>query len=99
VSLAGLANQLLLPRFFHWFSQVLLVLRYHGDVTMTPEFTPTESIGLKAVLNPTVADMEHYISGGERAAWPHINRIRFMMRTEVCLRECIISLQETLLSR
>ena len=73
--------------------------RYHGDVTMTPDFTTTESAGLSAVLNPTVADMEHYINGGERAAWPHINRIRFMMRTEVCLRECVVCLQEKLLSR
>jgi hypothetical protein len=47
--------------------------KYHGDVTMVPSFTPMESIGLKAVLNPTTEDIAGYISGGERAAWPHVN--------------------------
>jgi hypothetical protein len=47
--------------------------KYHGDVTMTPSFTPIESVGLKAIMNPSPEHMKGYISGGERAAWPHIN--------------------------
>ena len=69
-------------------------------MTLVPrQFTALESIGLKAVLNPTVGDMERYISGGEKAAWPHLARIRFMLRTEAKLRECTIALQKNLVSR
>ena len=53
----------------------------------------------KAVLNPTVRDMQHYISGGEQAAWPHVNRVRFMLRTETCLRGCVRKLQAELRAR
>ena len=53
---------------------------------------------LKAVCNPTSADIEHYIRGGQQAAWPHINRIRFMMRTEVRLRQCVLRLKTKLLA-
>lgn len=62
-----------LPTFFGLGMSSVFKQKYHGDVTMVPSFTPMESIGLKAVMNPTTADIRGYISGGERAAWPHVN--------------------------
>mmetsp|Transcript_1034 Transcript_1034/g.1687 ORF Transcript_1034/g.1687 Transcript_1034/m.1687 type:complete len:206 (-) Transcript_1034:106-723(-) len=56
-------------------------------------------MGIKAVFNPDVQDMRHYIAGGERATWPHLNRIKFMMRTETKLGSCITRLQKSLLER
>ena len=53
----------------------------------------------QAVLSPSVRDMQNYIRGGELAAWPHINRIRFMLRTETCLRECVRKLQAKLIAQ
>jgi len=47
--------------------------KYHGDVTMVPSLSPIESIGLKAIMNPTPKHMLGYIAGGERTAWPHVN--------------------------
>jgi len=83
----------LLPTFFGHNVSGVFKQKYHGDVTIVPRFTPAESFGLKAVLNPTVQDMEHYIRGGERAAWAHINRIRALMRTETTLRDCLAYLR------
>uniref|UniRef100_A0A7S2WPK1 PNPLA domain-containing protein n=1 Tax=Rhizochromulina marina TaxID=1034831 RepID=A0A7S2WPK1_9STRA len=83
----------LLPTFFGQNVSGVFKQKYHGDVTIVPRFTPAESFGLKAVLNPSVVDMEHYIRGGERAAWAHLNRIRFLMRTETTLRECLARLR------
>jgi hypothetical protein len=62
-----------LPTFFGVSMGSMVKQKYHGDVTMTPSFTPIESVGLKAIMNPSPEHMKGYISGGERAAWPHIN--------------------------
>mmetsp|Transcript_6177 Transcript_6177/g.18681 ORF Transcript_6177/g.18681 Transcript_6177/m.18681 type:complete len:734 (+) Transcript_6177:2-2203(+) len=62
--------------------------KYHGDVTISPRFTYMQTIGLSAICNPTVADMEQYIQGGKRALWPHITRIRHMLALETTLAEC-----------
>lgn len=62
--------------------------KYHGDVTISPRFTYMQTIGLSAIRNPTVRDMEHYLSGGKRAVWPHVTRIRRMLALETTLAEC-----------
>ena len=94
-----LARLGLLPTFFGQSMSGVFKQKYHGDVTIVPGFTALESIGLKAVMNPTKKDIEGYITGGERATWPHVNRIRFMLRTETCLRRCVMNLQSSLESR
>mmetsp|Transcript_19905 Transcript_19905/g.25971 ORF Transcript_19905/g.25971 Transcript_19905/m.25971 type:complete len:804 (-) Transcript_19905:92-2503(-) len=94
-----LAKLGVLPTFFGSSMTSVFKQKYHGDVTMVPNFTPMESIGLKAVMNPTTLDIRGYIDGGERAAWPRINRIRFMMRTEICLRQCVAKLRTMLIDR
>lgn len=35
-------------------------------MTITPKFRTSEMIGLKAFMNPTVQEMEHYLINGER---------------------------------
>lgn len=89
----------MLPTFFGVSMSSMVKQKYHGDVTMVPNLSIMESIGLKAIMNPTAVHMKGYIAGGERAAWPHINRIRFMMRTEICLRRCVSKLRTLLIER
>lgn len=40
--------------------------RYFGHVTITPKFRTSETIGLKAFMNPDEEEMAHYILNGER---------------------------------
>jgi hypothetical protein len=94
-----LAKLGVLPRFFGVNMTSVFKQKYHGDVTMVPSFTPMESIGLKAVMNPSPEDIRGYITGGDKATWPRINRIRFMMRTELCLRSCVAKLRTMLMER
>lgn len=89
----------LLPTFYGQKMGGVFKQKYHGDVTIMPDFTSTESFGLSAVANPSAQDIEHYISGGQAATWPHINRIKAMMRTESMLRGCISTLQRSLMQR
>ena len=62
--------------------------KYHGDVTISPRFTYAQSIGLAAIRNPTVADMDGYLLNGKRAVWPHVGRLGRMLALEVVLAEC-----------
>ncbi|GMF57623.1 unnamed protein product [Phytophthora fragariaefolia] len=58
---------------------------FSGNVTIIPDFRFLESIGIKAILNPTVQDMTHYIEGGQRAVWPKLAYIRHLCSIEKCL--------------
>ena len=57
--------------------------KYHGDCTIIPRFRVAESMGLRAIVNPTVEDMHAYLDGGARAVWPHLRRIETMLSVEV----------------
>jgi hypothetical protein len=46
--------------------------KYHGNITLVPRFTTMQTFGLKALVNPTVEDMEIYLKFGQSAAWPYI---------------------------
>lgn len=35
--------------------------KYHGDVTIVPDMKIDESLGVKAIMNPSVKDMESYL--------------------------------------
>ncbi|CAH0491066.1 unnamed protein product [Peronospora farinosa] len=52
---------------------------FSGNVTIIPDFRFLESIGIKAILNPTMQDMIHYIKGGQRAVWPKLAYIRHLL--------------------
>ncbi|KAE8888864.1 hypothetical protein PF005_g19307 [Phytophthora fragariae] len=58
---------------------------FSGNVTIIPDFRFLESIGIKAILNPTVQDMTHYIESGQRAVWPKLAYIRHLCSIEKCL--------------
>jgi len=58
---------------------------FSGNVTIIPDFRFLESIGIKAILNPTVQDMTHYIEAGQRAVWPKLAYIRHLCSIEKCL--------------
>ncbi|EEY55100.1 patatin-like phospholipase, putative [Phytophthora infestans T30-4] len=58
---------------------------FSGNVMIIPDFRFLESIGIKAILNPTVQDMTHYIEGGQRAVWPKLAYIRHLCSIEKCL--------------
>jgi len=53
-----------------------------------------QTLGLKALSNPTVKDMEGYLKYGQLATWPYLNAIRDMIRLEKALDECLISLEQ-----
>lgn len=44
-----------------------------------------DSLGVKAIMNPTCLDMQVYLKQGRKAAWPHLTRIRHMLTVEAKL--------------
>jgi predicted acylesterase/phospholipase RssA len=70
--------------------------RYHGNLTIVPRFTTMQTLGLHVLANPTVEDMNGYLKYGQIAAWPHLNAIRYMIRLERSLDDCISRLEERL---
>ncbi|DBA04933.1 TPA: hypothetical protein N0F65_006935, partial [Lagenidium giganteum] len=72
----------LFPRIYgHQFSSMFRQ-NFSGNVTIVPDFIFAEAIGIKAILNPTVEDMDRYILGGQRAVWPKLEYIRHLCSVE-----------------
>ena len=67
--------------------------KYHGNLTIVPRFTTMQTLGLKALSNPTVEDMEGYLKYGQQATWPFLNAIRDTMRLEKELDDCLSQLE------
>ena len=80
-----------MPRFY---GQVFKQ-RYHGDVTIIPEMRISDSLGLKAILNPTVEDMRVYISEGAKATWIHIDLISHMLSMESAIWKAVEKLKSS----
>lgn len=55
-----------------------------------------QTLGLKALSNPTVDDMIGYLKHGQLATWPYLNAIRDMIRLEKALDDCIAHLESRL---
>ena len=49
----------------------------------------SQVLGIKALLNPTVEDMQHYLKNGAQAAWPWVEFIRHSVKVEEALRVTI----------
>jgi TAG lipase/steryl ester hydrolase/phospholipase A2/LPA acyltransferase len=62
----------LFPRFFGQDMSKVFKQTYHGNLTLVPRFTAMQTFGLKALVNPTLKDMEGYLKFGQIAAWPYI---------------------------
>jgi TAG lipase / steryl ester hydrolase / phospholipase A2 / LPA acyltransferase len=62
----------LFPRLFGQDMSKVFKQKYHGNLTLVPRFTAMQTFGLKALVNPTVRDMEGYLKYGQIAAWPFL---------------------------
>jgi uncharacterized membrane protein YgcG len=87
-----LAEMGLLPRWYGQDVTKMLKQNYRGDVTIVPELKIDESLGIKAVMNPTEDDMVIYLRDGRRACWPHLLRIKHLLSVESCLHTHLESL-------
>ena len=65
----------------------VLQQRYSGDVTIFPQQTPRQLMGMLA--NPSAADIARYIRDGERATWPRLERIRMQTRISRAFEDCL----------
>uniref|UniRef100_K3WU72 PNPLA domain-containing protein n=1 Tax=Globisporangium ultimum (strain ATCC 200006 / CBS 805.95 / DAOM BR144) TaxID=431595 RepID=K3WU72_GLOUD len=65
---------------------------FSGNVTLIPDFIFLEAIGIKAILNPTVDDMNRYIEGGQRCVWPKLQYIRHLCTIEKALDKILAEL-------
>lgn len=85
-----LSHMKLLPRLYgheikHVFSQ-----KYTGNVTMFPRLTWAQSFGLKAIMNPSVADTKQYIQEGQLSCWNQLVVIKHLLKIEA--RYCTLYL-------
>lgn len=65
---------------------------FSGNVTLIPDFVFLEAIGIKAILNPTVEDMDRYLGGGQRCVWPKLKYIRHLCTIEKSLDRILAQL-------
>lgn len=84
----------LFPRIFGQDISKVFRQRYHGNLTLVPRFTTMQTFGLKALVNPTVRDMEGYLKYGQIAAWPNLSVIQDMLRLEKAVDNCLAVLEE-----
>jgi predicted acylesterase/phospholipase RssA len=84
----------LFPRIFGQDISKVFKQKYHGNLTLVPRFTAMQTVGLKALSNPNVIDMEVYLKYGQIATWPYLNVIRDMIRLEKALDECLTRLED-----
>lgn len=62
----------LFPRIFGQDMSKVFKQKYHGNLTLVPRFTAMQTFGLKALVNPTVREMDGYLKYGQIAAWPFL---------------------------
>jgi len=90
---AKLAKINMVPRIFGQnISTFFMMQDFEGHVTITPRASLLD--WWRLINNPSVEDMEYYIREGQRRTWPHIPRIRHIMKIEQALRECWVQLEE-----
>lgn len=86
----------LFPKVFGHDISKVFKQKYHGNITLVPRFTTMQLFGLKALVNPTVEDMEVYLKNGQIAAWPYLCVIKEMLRVECKIDKCIARLEQRL---
>jgi len=62
----------LFPRIFGQDISKVFKQKYHGHLTLVPRFTTAQTFGLKALVNPSVKEMDGYLKYGQLAAWPYL---------------------------
>lgn len=88
-----LANFGVIPRLFGQEAKKMLTQQYMGHVTFVPALRLKDSFN--AILNPTVEDMNRYILGGRRSAWPQLAYVRHLMSIETVLQDCLAKLTDS----
>jgi TAG lipase/steryl ester hydrolase/phospholipase A2/LPA acyltransferase len=71
--------------------RLLAEQEYKGDINIHPQMNGW--MYRRLLSNPSVADLKHYISLGERATWPKISMIRNQTRTQATLASCVKRLE------
>ncbi len=51
----------LLPKLYGQDISAVFRQKYHGNVTIVPRMRVEDSLGVKAIMNPSVADMKIYL--------------------------------------
>ncbi|ARU57872.1 patatin-like phospholipase [Oleiphilus messinensis] len=69
----------------------LLKQSYLGDINICFPFQP--KMYRKVISNPTPKDLRNYITLGERATWPQIQRIRDLTRISRTFAQCLETLE------
>lgn len=86
----------LFPKLFGQDISKVFKQKYHGHVTIVPRMNMGQVIGVKALLNPTVEDMEHYLQNGQQAVWPYIDLIKHLLSLEEAIASCVAALEKDL---
>ncbi|KAL1521049.1 hypothetical protein AB1Y20_022604 [Prymnesium parvum] len=76
----ALSSLHMLPTFFGEDAQHLMQQRYHGSITIVPALEMSDF--WRAIMNPTVSDMRHYLSEGRLRTWEKLAAIRQMQAVE-----------------
>ena len=72
-------------------AQALVSQDYRGDIDIHPRFR--WDLLAKIAVNPSPADLQIFISEGERATWPQLAMIRDQTRIGSAFRECVARLR------
>jgi hypothetical protein len=71
-------------------AQKVFTQNYLGNINVVPSLRFVDNF--KAILNPSVADMQHYLLEGQRCTWPKLSHIKFVMSIEKCIARCLSSI-------
>ncbi|GMH79748.1 hypothetical protein TrST_g5355 [Triparma strigata] len=88
----SLSNLGLFPSYFGNDISKVFKQKYSGDVTIVPRMRSLDVIGIKAFMNPTVADMQTYIKEGAEATYAHVDHISHLLKIEREVNEAVKSL-------
>ena len=88
----------LLPKLFGQDVSKIFKQKYSGNITLSPHMGFGQIFGIKALLNPDVEDMRHYLTRGAEAAWPFIRAVKHSLRMEVALREAVARLDAAMMA-
>ena len=69
------------------FAHAMANQNYTGHIDIHPEFRLRDYA--RVMKNPSLPELEAYITGGERASWPYLSMIRDQTRVSRALHKCI----------
>ena len=85
----------LFPKLFGHDVSKMFQQKYHGNVTLVPRMQLGQIFGIKALLNPEVSDMEHYIQRGQEACWPYVKYIKHRLDLEKELLAAVRNIEDS----